>query len=117
MRRNGKIKVENATEFMYVLPIVVKAFEMEIIPANRIVAQIGETLILTCNTTGCASPSFSWRTQMDNPLGGTVNNHRTYSTLTMNPVSIVNSHDYLCTVFCGEKEKKEKSIKVELYCK
>ncbi|KFV53524.1 Vascular cell adhesion protein 1, partial [Tyto alba] len=97
------------------LPIVVKAFEMEIIPANRIVAQIGETLILTCNTSGCASPSFSWRTQMDNPLGGTVNNHRTYSTLTMNPVSIVNSHDYLCTVFCGEKEKKEKSIKVELY--
>ncbi|NXL36544.1 VCAM1 protein, partial [Glaucidium brasilianum] len=97
------------------LPIVVKAFEMEIIPANRIVAQIGETLILTCNATGCASPSFSWRTQMDNPLGGTVNNHMTYSTLTMNPVSIVNSHDYLCTVFCGEKGKKEKSIKVELY--
>ncbi|KAM6305646.1 vascular cell adhesion protein 1 [Aegotheles albertisi] len=95
--------------------MTVKAFEMEIIPANRIVAQIGETLILTCNTTGCASPSFSWRTQMDNPLGGTVNNHRTYSTLTMNPVSIVNSHDYLCTVFCGEREKKEKSIKVELY--
>ncbi|NXT36915.1 VCAM1 protein, partial [Pelecanoides urinatrix] len=95
--------------------IIVKAFEMEIIPANRIVAQIGETLILTCNTTGCASPSFSWRTQMDNPLGGTVNNRRTYSTLTMNPVSIVNSHDYLCTVLCGEKEKKEKSIKVELY--
>ncbi|KFZ51119.1 Vascular cell adhesion protein 1, partial [Podiceps cristatus] len=97
------------------LPIVVKAFEMEIIPAHRIVAQIGETLILTCNTTGCASPSFSWRTQMDNPLGGTVNNHRTYSTLTMNPVSIVNSHDYLCIVSCGEQEKKEKSIKVELY--
>uniref|UniRef100_A0A672UGK3 Vascular cell adhesion molecule 1 n=1 Tax=Strigops habroptila TaxID=2489341 RepID=A0A672UGK3_STRHB len=93
----------------------VKAFEMEIIPANRIVKQIGETLRLTCNTTGCASPSFSWRTQMDNPLGGTVNNYRTYSTLTMNPVSIVNSHDYLCTVFCGEKEKKEKSVKVELY--
>ncbi|NXF57572.1 VCAM1 protein, partial [Ciccaba nigrolineata] len=97
------------------LPIVVKAFEMEIIPANRIVAQIGETLILTCNATGCASPSFSWRTQMDNPLGGTVNNYITYSTLTMNPVSIVNSHDYLCTVSCGEKGKKEKSIKVELY--
>ncbi|XP_071607036.1 vascular cell adhesion protein 1 [Heliangelus exortis] len=95
--------------------MTVKAFEMEIIPANRVVAQIGETLILTCNTTGCVSPRFSWRTQMDNPLGGTVNNHRTYSTLTMNPVSIVNSHDYLCTVFCGEKEKKEKSIKVELY--
>ncbi|NWU67457.1 VCAM1 protein, partial [Pterocles burchelli] len=110
-----KVNVENAAEFMYVLLIAVKAFEMEIIPANRIVAQIGERLILTCNTTGCASPSFSWRTQMDNPLGGIVNNHRTYSTLTMNPVSIVNSHAYLCTVFCGEKEKKEKSIKVELY--
>ncbi|NXT73991.1 VCAM1 protein, partial [Zapornia atra] len=97
------------------LPIVVKAFEMEITPANRIVARIGETLILTCNTTGCASPRFSWRTQMDNPLGGKVNNNRTYSTLTMDPVSAVNSHDYLCTVLCGGKEKKEKSIKVELY--
>ncbi|NXH19683.1 VCAM1 protein, partial [Bucco capensis] len=97
------------------LHIIVKAFEMEVIPANRIVAQIGETLILTCNTTGCASPSFSWRTQMDNPLEGTVNNHRTYSTLTMDPVRVVNSHDYLCTVSCGEKEKKEKSVKVELY--
>ncbi|XP_061859857.1 vascular cell adhesion protein 1 [Colius striatus] len=94
--------------------MTVKAFEMEIIPANRVVAQIGGTLTLTCNTTGCASPSFSWRTQMDNPLGGTVNHHRTYSTLTMNPVSIQNSHDYLCTVFCDGK-KKEKSIKVELY--
>uniref|UniRef100_A0A8B9DG49 Ig-like domain-containing protein n=1 Tax=Anser cygnoides TaxID=8845 RepID=A0A8B9DG49_ANSCY len=92
-----------------------KAFEMEIIPANRVVVQIGEMLVLTCNTTGCASPSFSWRTQMDHPLGGTVNNYRTYSTLTMNPVSVENSHDYLCTVFCGGKEKKEKSIKVELY--
>ncbi|NXS55453.1 VCAM1 protein, partial [Brachypteracias leptosomus] len=97
------------------LLIVVKAFEMEIIPANRIVAQIGGTLVLTCNTTGCASPSFSWRTQMDNPLGGTVSNNRTYSTLTMNPVSIVNSHNYLCTVSCDEKGKKEKSTTVELY--
>ncbi|KFP77631.1 Vascular cell adhesion protein 1, partial [Apaloderma vittatum] len=97
------------------LIIIVKAFEMEIVPARRIVAQIGETLVLTCNTTGCASPSFSWRTQIDSPLGGTVDKQRTYSTLTMNPVSIVNSHSYLCTVFCGEKEKKEKSVKVELY--
>uniref|UniRef100_A0A8C5JP65 Vascular cell adhesion molecule 1 n=1 Tax=Junco hyemalis TaxID=40217 RepID=A0A8C5JP65_JUNHY len=93
----------------------VKAFEMEIIPAERIVAQIGSTLILTCNTTGCASPSFSWRTQMDSPLGGKVRNHRTYSTLTMNPVGVVNSHSYLCTVICGERGKKEKSVKVELY--
>ncbi|XP_039929497.1 vascular cell adhesion protein 1 isoform X2 [Hirundo rustica] len=88
---------------------------MEIIPAERIVAQIGDTLILTCNTTGCASPSFSWRTQMDSPLGGKVNNYRTHSTLTMNPVSIVNSHSYLCTVICDEREKKEKSVEVELY--
>ncbi|KAM6327042.1 vascular cell adhesion protein 1 [Podargus strigoides] len=94
--------------------MTVEAFEMDIIPANNIVAQIGETLILTCNSTGCASPSFSWRAQMDNPLEGTVNNHRTYSTLTMNPVNIENSH-YLCTVFCGEKGEKQKSIKVEFY--
>ncbi|XP_008628461.1 PREDICTED: vascular cell adhesion protein 1 isoform X1 [Corvus brachyrhynchos] len=93
----------------------VKAFEMEIIPAKRIVAQIGDTLILTCNTTGCASPSFSWRTHLDNPLGGKVSNHRTYSTLTMNPVSSVNSHAYLCTVTCDEKEKKEKQVQVEPY--
>ncbi|NWV65078.1 VCAM1 protein, partial [Malurus elegans] len=94
---------------------VVTAFEMEVIPAERIVAQIGDTLVLTCNATGCASPSFSWRTQMDNPLGGKVSHHRTYSTLTMNPVSSVNSHEYLCTVICDEKKKKEKSVKVELY--
>ncbi|NWW93529.1 VCAM1 protein, partial [Rhynochetos jubatus] len=110
-----EVSIENAAEFMPVLPVVVQAFEMEIIPANRVVAQLGETLVLMCNSTGCASPSFSWRTQMDSPLGGTVNNHRTYSTLTMNPVSIVNSHLYVCTVFCGEEEKKEKSVKVELY--
>ncbi|KAM4895791.1 vascular cell adhesion protein 1 [Sylvia borin] len=95
----------------------VKAFEMEIIPAERIVAQIGDTLILTCNTTGCASPIFSWRTQMDSPLEGKVINHKTYSTLTMNPVRVVNSRSYLCTVICetAEKERKEKSVKVELY--
>lgn len=111
------MKVEKAAELMCVFPFVVKAFEMEIIPAERTVAQIGGTLTLTCNTTGCASPSFSWRTQMDSPLGGKVSNHRTHSTLTMNPVSIVNAHSYLCTVICNEREKKEKSVKVELYCK
>ncbi|NXM44738.1 VCAM1 protein, partial [Gymnorhina tibicen] len=98
---------------------VVKAFEMEIMPAERVVAQIGDTLILTCNTTGCASPRFSWRAQMDNPLAGKVSNHGTYSTLTMNPVSIVNSHLYICSVICDttndEKKKKEKHVKVELY--
>lgn len=119
MRRNRKIKVEKAAELMHVFHFVVKAFEMEIVPAVKIVAQIGDTLILTCNTTGCASPSFSWRTQMDSPLGGKVSNHRTHSTLTMNPVSVVNAHSYLCTVICqsAEKERKEKSVKVELYCK
>ncbi|XP_035758774.1 vascular cell adhesion protein 1 [Egretta garzetta] len=98
----------------YVL-MTVKAFETELIPADRIAAQIGKTVILTCNSTGCASPRFSWRTQMDSPLGGTVNNYGTYSTLTMNPVSILNSHAYLCTVFCAKEEKKEKTVKVELY--
>ncbi|KAL2301603.1 hypothetical protein Nmel_010992 [Mimus melanotis] len=115
MRRNRKMKVEKAAELMCVFPFVVKAFEMEIIPAERIVAQIGDTLILTCNTTGCASPSFSWKTQMDSPLGGKVSSYRTYSTLTMDPVSIVNSHSYLCAVICDDGGIKEKSVKVELY--
>ncbi|NXY08243.1 VCAM1 protein, partial [Pteruthius melanotis] len=110
-----KIKGEKADELMCVFPFVVKAFEMVIIPAERIVAQIGGRLTLTCNTTGCASPSFSWRAEMDNPLGGEVSNHGTYSTLTMNPVTILNSHLYLCTVICDEKEKKEKHVKVEVY--
>ncbi|NWT19037.1 VCAM1 protein, partial [Vireo altiloquus] len=109
------IKVKRAAEVMCVFPFVVIAFEMEIIPAERIVAQIGGRLTLTCNTTGCASPSFSWRAGMDNPLGGEVSNHRTYSTLTMNPVTILNSHLYLCTVICNEKQKKEKHVKVEIY--
>ncbi|XP_004936608.1 vascular cell adhesion protein 1 isoform X2 [Gallus gallus] len=98
---------------LYVL-MDVKAFEMEITPADRVVERIGATLILTCNTTGCALPKFSWRTQMDYPLGGKVYNNKTHSTLTMNPVSAENYNDYLCTVICN-KEKKEKSVKVELY--
>uniref|UniRef100_A0A8C3TX97 Ig-like domain-containing protein n=1 Tax=Catharus ustulatus TaxID=91951 RepID=A0A8C3TX97_CATUS len=117
MRRNRKIKVEKAAELMCGFPFVVKPFEMEIIPAEKIVAQIGDTLILTCNTTGCPSPVFSWRTQMDSPLGGKVSSYRTHSILTMNPVSIVNSHSYLCTVICDGREKKEKSVKVQIYCK
>lgn len=98
---------------LYVL-MDVKAFEMEITPADRVVERIGATLILTCNTTGCALPKFSWRTQMDYPLGGKVYNNKTHSTLIMNPVSAENYNDYLCTVICN-KEKKEKSVKVELY--
>ncbi|NWI99062.1 VCAM1 protein, partial [Crypturellus undulatus] len=109
-----EINVENAAQFMYVLPIVVKAFEVEITPANRIVAQVGEALMLTCNATGCTSPSFSWRIQTDNPLGGTVTNHGTHSTLTISAVNVENAHDYLCTVCC-EHEKKEKSFKIEVY--
>ncbi|XP_025893835.1 vascular cell adhesion protein 1 isoform X2 [Nothoprocta perdicaria] len=87
---------------------------MEITPANRIVAQMGDAVVLTCNATGCASPSFSWRIQTDNPLGGTATHHGTYSTLTMSAVNINNAHDYLCTVCCKD-EKKEKSVKIEVY--
>lgn len=54
---------------------------------------------------------------MDSPLGGKVSSYRTHSILTMNPVSIVNSHSYLCTVICDGGEKKEKSVKVQIYCK
>uniref|UniRef100_A0A8C6YZZ7 Vascular cell adhesion molecule 1 n=1 Tax=Nothoprocta perdicaria TaxID=30464 RepID=A0A8C6YZZ7_NOTPE len=103
--------------FVILLLLVVdgfKAFEMEITPANRIVAQMGDAVVLTCNATGCASPSFSWRIQTDNPLGGTATHHGTYSTLTMSAVNINNAHDYLCTVCCKD-EKKEKSVKIEVY--
>ncbi|XP_067394472.1 vascular cell adhesion protein 1 isoform X2 [Emydura macquarii macquarii] len=91
-----------------------KAFDIEIAPANRIAAQIGDKLVLTCSTIDCETPSFSWRTQLDNPLGGTVNNKGNISILTMDPVGLANEHDYLCNAFCDNVEK-EKNIKVDVY--
>lgn len=93
-----------------------KPFSVEISPGPQIAAQIGDSVMLTCESMGCESPSFSWRTQMDSPLVGSVKNERTKSTLTLNPVSFEHEHSYLCTVTCGSK-KMEKGIQVNLYCK
>ncbi|XP_037355619.1 vascular cell adhesion protein 1 isoform X1 [Talpa occidentalis] len=91
-----------------------QAFEIEIFPEYKIFAQIGDSISLTCSTTGCESPSFSWRTQIDSPLNGKVKNEGSKSTLTMDPVSFENEHSYLCTATCGA-EKLEKEIQVDIY--
>lgn len=91
-----------------------KPFTVEISPGPKIAAQVGDSVVLTCGATGCESPSFSWRTQIDSPLSGKVSSEGTTSTLTLNPVSFENEHSYLCTVTCGHK-KLEKGIKVDLY--
>ncbi|XP_006015049.1 vascular cell adhesion protein 1 isoform X1 [Alligator sinensis] len=99
---------------LFLMFMTAKAFELEIIPAVKVAAQIGGKLMLICRTSGCESPVFSWRTQLDSPLGGTVSNEGSTSNLTMNPVTFENDHAYLCSAHCGS-EKKEKGIKVELY--
>ncbi|KAG8511583.1 Vascular cell adhesion protein 1, partial [Galemys pyrenaicus] len=86
-----------------------QAFKIEISPDYRIIAQIGDSVSLTCSTIGCESPSFSWRTQIDSPLNGKVKNEGSKSTLTMEPVSFGNEHSYLCTATCGA-EKLEKQF-------
>uniref|UniRef100_A0A8C8YY57 Vascular cell adhesion protein 1 n=1 Tax=Prolemur simus TaxID=1328070 RepID=A0A8C8YY57_PROSS len=91
-----------------------QAFKMEITPESRSLAQIGDSVSLTCSTTGCESPSFTWRTQMDSPLYAGVRSEGTKSMLTMNPVSFQNELSYLCMAFCGS-EKLEKGIQVEIY--
>ncbi|XP_036091034.1 vascular cell adhesion protein 1 isoform X3 [Rousettus aegyptiacus] len=91
-----------------------KSFTVEISPGPQVVAQVGDSVMLTCSATGCESPSFSWRTQIDSPLNGKVSSEGTTSTLTLSPVSLENEHSYLCTATCGHK-KLEKGIKVDLY--
>ncbi|KAM9128946.1 vascular cell adhesion protein 1 isoform 1-T1 [Pangshura tecta] len=91
-----------------------KAFEIEITPENNVAAQIGDKFELTCCTIGCESPSFSWRSQLDKPLDGSVNSKSNCSILTMDPVGFGNDNEYLCSAFC-DNVKKEKSIKVDVY--
>ncbi|XP_029424015.1 vascular cell adhesion protein 1 isoform X2 [Nannospalax galili] len=91
-----------------------KPFTVDIVPGPRVTAQVGGSVVLTCAVEGCESPSFSWRTQIDSPLSGTVRSEGAMSTLTLNPVSFDHEHSYLCTVTCRQK-KLEKGIQVELY--
>uniref|UniRef100_F7G9K8 Vascular cell adhesion protein 1 n=1 Tax=Callithrix jacchus TaxID=9483 RepID=F7G9K8_CALJA len=108
------IVIVGASNILWIMFAVSLAFKIKTTPESRSLAQIGDSVSLTCSTTGCDSPSFSWRTQIDSPLNGKVRNEGTTSTLTMNPVSFGNEHSYLCTAICGSS-KLEKGIQVEIY--
>nr|XP_027798955.1 vascular cell adhesion protein 1 [Marmota flaviventris] len=108
------VVIFGASNIFWMVFAASQAFKIETSPESRILAQIGDSISLTCSTTGCESPVFSWRTQIDSPLNGKVRNEGTKSTLTMDPVSFENEHSYLCTATCGS-EKLEKGIQVEIY--
>ncbi|XP_069334398.1 vascular cell adhesion protein 1 isoform X3 [Eulemur rufifrons] len=108
------IVIFGASYILWTVFAASQGFKMEITPESRSLAQIGDSVSLTCSTTGCESPSFMWRTQMDSPLYAGVRSEGTKSMLTMNPVSFQNELSYLCTAFCGS-EKLEKGIQVEIY--
>uniref|UniRef100_A0A2K5UM65 Vascular cell adhesion protein 1 n=1 Tax=Macaca fascicularis TaxID=9541 RepID=A0A2K5UM65_MACFA len=108
------VMIFGASNILWIMFAASQAFKIETTPESKSLAQIGDSVSLTCSTTGCESPSFSWRTQIDSPLNGKVRNEGTTSTLTMNPVSFGNEHSYLCTATCGSR-KLEKGIQVEIY--
>ncbi|XP_011847926.1 PREDICTED: vascular cell adhesion protein 1 isoform X4 [Mandrillus leucophaeus] len=108
------VVIFGASNILWIMFAASQAFKIETTPESKSLAQIGDSVSLTCSTTGCESPSFSWRTQIDSPLNGKVRNEGTTSTLTMNPVSFGNEHSYLCTATCGSR-KLEKGIQVEIY--
>lgn len=103
-----------ASSILWIVFAATQAFKIETSPEFRTLAQIGDSVSLTCSTTGCESPSFSWRTQIDSPLSAKVRHEGTKSTLTMDPVSFENEHSYLCTATCGSR-KLEKEIQVDIY--
>uniref|UniRef100_A0A2K5MV69 Vascular cell adhesion protein 1 n=1 Tax=Cercocebus atys TaxID=9531 RepID=A0A2K5MV69_CERAT len=108
------VVIFGASNILWIMFAASQAFKIETTPESKSLAQIGDSVSLTCSTTGCESPSFSWRTQIDSPLNGKVRNEGTTSTLTMNPVTFGNEHSYLCTATCGSR-KLEKGIQVEIY--
>ncbi|XP_047375374.1 vascular cell adhesion protein 1 [Sciurus carolinensis] len=108
------VVIFGASNIFWMVFAASQAFKIETSPESRTLAQIGDSISLTCSTIGCESPTFSWRTQIDSPLNGKVRNEGTKSTLTMDPVSFENEHSYLCTATCGS-EKLEKGTQVEIY--
>ncbi|XP_029143070.1 vascular cell adhesion protein 1 [Protobothrops mucrosquamatus] len=95
----------------------VKAFGIEdIVPGHKVVAQIGHKIALSCHTTGCESPHFSWRTQLDYPLGGKSHSQGNSSVLTIQSVGFQHEHQYVCTAGCKPGEpSKEKAVMVDIY--
>ncbi|XP_016060059.1 PREDICTED: vascular cell adhesion protein 1 [Miniopterus natalensis] len=108
------VGIFGASSLLWMVLVASQAFKVEISPKSPVMAPIGASVSLTCSTTGCTSPSFSWRTQMDSPLNGKVRTEGPTSTLTMDPVSFRNEHSYLCTAVC-ETRKVERSIEVHVY--
>ncbi|XP_039204416.1 vascular cell adhesion protein 1 [Crotalus tigris] len=94
-----------------------KAFGIEdIVPGHKVVAQIGHQIALSCHTTGCESPHFSWRTQLDYPLGGKSHSQGNSSVLTIQSVGFQHEHQYVCTAGCKPGEpSKEKAVMVDIY--
>ncbi|XP_070605127.1 vascular cell adhesion protein 1 [Erythrolamprus reginae] len=94
-----------------------KAFGIEdIVPKHRVVTQIGRKLALSCRTTGCESPYFSWRTQLDHPLGGKLSSQGNSSVLTIQSVGFQHEHQYVCTAGCKLGEpSKQKAVLVDIY--
>ncbi|XP_060546041.1 vascular cell adhesion protein 1 [Pantherophis guttatus] len=88
----------------------------DIVPDHRVVAQIGHKLALSCRTTDCESPYFSWRTQLDYPLGGKLSTQGKSSVLTIQSVGFQHEHQYVCTAGCKLGEpSKEKAVMVDIY--
>uniref|UniRef100_F6WUE0 Vascular cell adhesion protein 1 n=2 Tax=Equus caballus TaxID=9796 RepID=F6WUE0_HORSE len=108
------VVIFGALNILWMVFAASQAFKIEIFPESKILAQIGDSISLTCSTTGCDSPSFSWRTQIDSPLNGKVINEGTKSTLTLEPVGFAHEHSYLCTATCGH-DKQERGVQVDLY--
>lgn len=115
-RERTQRETDHAKVVFLSLAVSAQAFKLDISPQDKTMAQIGDILSLTCSTTGCETPSFSWRTQMDSPLHGRVRTEGSKSVLIMDAVSFENEHSYLCTATCGSK-KLERGIQVDVYCK
>lgn len=108
------VTILGALTVLWILFAASQAFKLDISPQDKTIAHIGDYLSLTCNTTGCESPSFSWRTQIDSPLHGKPRTEGSKSVLIMDAVSFDNEHSYLCTATCGS-EKRERGIQVDVY--
>nr|XP_008107356.1 PREDICTED: vascular cell adhesion protein 1 [Anolis carolinensis] len=87
---------------------------LDIASGHNIAAQIGARLVLNCCTTGCESPEFSWRTQLDNPLGGIVSRQGSNSSLTLASVGFEHEQNYVCNAICGS-ERKERRVQIDIY--
>ncbi|XP_078263979.1 vascular cell adhesion protein 1b [Rhinoraja longicauda] len=84
------------------------AFNLELTPYGDVWARIGDKLELKCVANNCLSPTFSWRTGTDRPLGGKITTRGTTSTITFSAVTPHNELSYTCASKCGAEEKRKK---------